>query len=543
MAKRFGVMIDVSRNGVMLPEELKRYMKTLSDLGYNMVQLYTEDTYECDNEPYFGYLRGRYTKEELKDIVAYANEIGVEVIPCIQTLAHLERIFKWKEYKAINDTTNILLVGEERTYQLIDNMFKTWRECVTTDYIHIGMDEAHMLGLGKYLDKHGYQNRFGILKEHLERVIEIAKKYNFKPIMWSDMFFRLASGGNYYDYSKITDEVSSVRPEGVDLVYWDYYNVDRDFFDGMLEAHKKFGGETWFAGGAWTWMGPVPITSFAISNMTTAMEACSAAGVDNIMLCEWGDDGNECSRYAVLPALYAIKRAYDGVTDMDIVRREFYEITGESYDNMLDLELPNCVAGNKRQSPSSTAKTMLYSDPLFGFLDVTVKSGVGEEFARHSDTLREHAKESKNFAHLYETEAALCDIMEIKYDLGARTRAAYKTGDKAALAALLDDYADCIERVKEYYKAFSYQWHKENKPNGFEVQDHRYGGLMMRLDACISRIGAYLGGEIDTLPELDEELLPFAEANNNCYTETGFPSTEGNPSFDRRAYSLTVNGI
>ena len=45
MAKRFGVMLDMSRNAVMRPDELKKYMKTLADLGYNMVQLYTEDTY------------------------------------------------------------------------------------------------------------------------------------------------------------------------------------------------------------------------------------------------------------------------------------------------------------------------------------------------------------------------------------------------------------------------------------------------------------------------------------------------------------------
>ena len=63
--------------------------------------------------------------------------------------------------------------------------------------INIGMDEAHMVGLGKYLDKHGFTDRISLLSEHLRRVLSIAKKYGFRPMMWSDMFFRLAGGGVY----------------------------------------------------------------------------------------------------------------------------------------------------------------------------------------------------------------------------------------------------------------------------------------------------------------------------------------------------------
>ena len=91
----FGVMLDMSRNGVMKVEKVKEFAKILASFGYNMIQLYTEDTYEVDNEPYFGYMRGRYSKAELKEIVSYCESIGIEVIPCVQTLAHLNQIFTW----------------------------------------------------------------------------------------------------------------------------------------------------------------------------------------------------------------------------------------------------------------------------------------------------------------------------------------------------------------------------------------------------------------------------------------------------------------
>ena len=88
----FGVMIDMSRNAVMSLDGLKRFLPLLKKMGYNCVMLYTEDTYEVDGEPYFGYMRGRYSKTEMKEIDDFADGLGMTVIPCIQTLAHLNAI-------------------------------------------------------------------------------------------------------------------------------------------------------------------------------------------------------------------------------------------------------------------------------------------------------------------------------------------------------------------------------------------------------------------------------------------------------------------
>ena len=65
----FGVMLDCSRNAVMKPMEVVNFAKIVKSFGYNMIQLYTEDTYEVIDEPFFGYMRGRYTQDELCYIV------------------------------------------------------------------------------------------------------------------------------------------------------------------------------------------------------------------------------------------------------------------------------------------------------------------------------------------------------------------------------------------------------------------------------------------------------------------------------------------
>ena len=511
MNNRFGVMLDMSRNAVMKVDEIKKFAKTLKAMGYNMIQLYTEDTYEVDGEPYFGYLRGRYTQEELKEVVDFCEGLDMEVIPCIQTLAHLNQIFRWKTYYSeVLDCNDILLVDDDKTYALIDNMFKSLRKCFTSEYVHIGMDEAHMLGLGKYLEKHGPERRFDILLRHLQKVCDIAKKYGFKPLMWSDMFFRLEHQGEYYGKGlTVSPDVRALVPKEVGLVYWDYYHDEKDMYDNMIATHQEFDNEVWFAGGAWTWSGFASGNVKTLATMFPAMQSCKEKGVNNIFITMWGDNGKECSFYSVLPSLYAIRRTYEGEEDMEKIKAGFFEITGEKFDDLMLLDAANHING-KKDCMYNVAKHALYSDPFNGYLDVSFTSAelAKEYYVDLAKKLETAAKTSK-YGYILNCHAKLCKALEVKYDLGVRTRSAYQAEDKKALKAVVKDYAKAEKAIEAFYDAFKIVWFTENKPHGFDVQDLRLGGLLQRIRACKARIKDYLSGKIDSIPELEEELLPY----------------------------------
>ncbi len=502
MEKYFGVMLDMSRNGVMKVDTLKKYVDYLSAFGYNMLQLYTEDTYEVKNEPYFGYLRGGYTANELKEIDGYCKEKGIELIPCIQTLAHLGTIFRWGDYKIANDTTDILLIDEPRTYQLIDNMFATLAECFTTRKVHIGMDEAHMVGLGKYLEQHGYHNRFELLNKHLAKVVKIAQKYGFKPMMWSDMFFRISNNGEYYGRNmKVPQALIDGVPD-VSLVYWDYYHTKKDDYRGMVKAHQRFGKDIWFAGGAWSWAGFTPSNRYTLKSMKPALDVCKEFGLDKIFFTLWGDNGKECSYFALLPSLYYLKRYYDGERDKAVIAKEFEALTGEKFQRMMDTDLPNLVGGNK-VGYCNPSKYMLYSDLFLGWMDVQVKVGVEEEYKRLARKFAMQAKQSEKFGYLYDVYAKLCRVLSVKYGLGVKVREAYQQKDKAALQALIGDFKKTEKYLRQFHEAFRTFWYREYKPNGFEVQDARLGGLMQRVKTCRQRLEGYLKGAEESLPELE----------------------------------------
>lgn len=506
--KRFGAMLDCSRNAVMKAEEVKNFASILKSFGYNTLLLYTEDTFEVEGEPYFGYMRGRYSKAEIKDIVAYCKGIGVEVIPCIQTLAHLNQIFRWADYPEINDTADILLAEEERTYDLLNNIFRSLRECFDSDCVQIGMDEAHMLGLGKYLDKHGWGDRFEILSRHLEKVIIISEKYGFKPIMWSDMFFRLSNKGEYYSPDpSVSAEVVAKTPKLLNLVYWDYYHVDKKVYDAMFAAHKRFENEIWFTGGAWTWSGFAPGNAKTLETMLPAMQSAREQGIENVLIAMWGDNGKECSFYAALPSLFAVKRFYDGEMNLESIKREFEKITGENFDALFALDLPNNIGGNT-DCLNDPCKYMLYSDPFNGYLDATVLESATEEYKDYAEKLEKFSRGSR-YAYLFESEAALCRLLSVKYALGKRTREIYRKGKRGELADLIKEYEKAEELLESFYRSFSKLWYRENKPQGFDVQDLRLGGLARRLRSCRERLSDYLNDRAKRIPELEEELLPF----------------------------------
>lgn len=508
--KYLGVMVDCSRNAVLNVAAAKRLIDVLHKMGYNMLMLYTEDTYEVDNQPKFGYLRGRYTKEELKEIVAYGEQNDVELIPCIQTLAHLNQIFRYKVYKDINDCYDILLADDERTYKLIDDMFSTLRQCFKTDWIHIGMDEAHDLGKGKYRDIHGEQNRFDILKRHLEKVSEIAEKYNFKPIMWSDMFFRLATNGEYYTDNPdlITPEIAACVPESVELVYWDYYSNNKQKYDNMIEAHKHFNKPVWFAGGAWTWTGYAPHNKVSLNNTLPAMASCRDNGVDNIFITCWGDDGGECSVFSVLPILFCAAEVYRGNEDMALIAERFEDIFKISLEDFMKLDYPAAVSKEYKEKTVCLDRVSIFNDPFCGVADsIVAKYGdVKDIYLGYAEELKQ-LENSPEYGYLFKYTAALCEFLAVKTDLGIRTRKAYEAKDKAALTALLEDYRLADAKLDEFYSAYRKAWLYDKKGAGFEVQAIRFGGLKMRLNDCRIRLEEYIKGEIDTIDDLDQELM------------------------------------
>lgn len=513
-------MADASRNAVPSVDGAKKLMRLLALMGYDSMMLYTEDTYEIPEYPHFGYMRGRYSTEEIKELVAYGEVIGIELIPCLQALAHFTAFMKNPEFKPWLDCDDILLIGAEKTYEFIEAIFRQCAACFKTRKINIGMDEAHMVGRGKYLDKNGYKKPSEVMLEHLNKVVEIAHKYGFEPMMWSDMFFRMQFGGAYYkSEGEISEEVRAKVPAGLTLVYWDYYNDNEALIENMFNCHKQFNNPTAFAGGAWKWFGISTFCWYSLINTEAELKVAKAKGVTDIISTGWGDDGSEASQFSNMAVnLYYAEHAYGNTSDENMDLRA-NEVFGESFDTLMLFDLPNAAATpeKRKQNASCPAKYLFFNDPLLGLLDKHMDAeNVGAYYAEAAKKL--YAAKDSKFGYALEALATLCEVLELKSTLGIELHTAYRAGNKAELKRLANEVIpEIIERTKKHLKCFRKQWYKENKTFGFSTQDTRIGGLCERMNACAELVNMYLAGEVDKIEELECDRLPHWDCADGQY--------------------------
>jgi len=522
--KELGYMIDCSRNAVIRLEQLKKMIRVLALIGYSYVGLYMEDTISVKEEPYLGYMRGAMTPLELKEADAYAKQFGMEIRPYIQTLAHFNQITHYEHYFDMIDCDDILLAGEEKTYEFLEHLIRTLSENLSSRNINIGMDEAHMVGLGKYLSQHGYTKRFQIMEEHLKRVLSITRKYGYKVQMWSDMFFRLAYDGQYYVKDKEIEFQLNI-PEDVKLVYWDYYSLDTNHYDQMLTQHKKITANVGFAGGAWKWHGFVPHNYFSFYAGMAAMEACKKHQIDSIVITGWGDNGGEASQFSNLPALYAdAEFAYTSCIEKyeDMEKEKFCVLTGICFDEFMSMDDVNLLPEDRKKTANSS-KYLLYNDPLIGTFDSVVEPFVPAHYDKMSKTMEKLSSKTSAYAYLFKTQEMLCHVLSLKADLGLRIRGAYKERDKAILEKIVaEDIPVLISYVDAFYHAFEKQWNLENKSFGFEVQCARIGGLKQRLEYTKNMLKRYLANEVSLIDELETEYLPFAYSQGDDIRQLGY---------------------
>lgn len=511
-----GAMFDMSRNAVFKVDSIKMIIRKMGVMGLNTIMLYTEDTYEIENEHYFGYMRGRYTYEELKECDDYADVFGIEIIPCIQTLGHMEQFLKWNSAAYLRDTQNVLLADSDSTYEFIEKMITAASAPFRSKRIHIGMDEAHDLGLGAYLDRNGYVRRFDIMSRHLKRVLDIASKHGLKPMIWSDMYFRLGSKtGWYYDLeADIPQDVIENIPEGIQFVYWDYYHKEEEFYRKFIEMHRKLKSGPIFAGGIWTWLGISTNYGKTFKTTNAALEACKNQGVKEVFATIWGDNGSENNFFSALPGLqlYA-EHGYSCELDIEKLKKRFKFCTGADYDDFMELKYLDEIPGTKEENfyEVNASKTLLYQDALMGLFD---KNFEEIDLAQHYEYLEEKMKGCKlrcqEWGAIFDVAGKLCSVLKLKGGIGNKIKACYDAKDFIKLKEIAQsELPEIKEKVEKLRDAHRENWLDIYKPFGWEVLDIRYGGVIARLDTAIKRIWDYLEGHIQKIEELEEERLYF----------------------------------
>ena len=523
-----GLMLDLSRNAVAHIDMLKQFIREMAFMGHSWFMLYMEDVYEVEGAPYFGALRGRYSIQDLQEVDRYAQLFGVQLVPCIQTLAHMDQYFMWEtiEYK-YKDIDNIFNVGNAEVRTLLTRMIASLRKAFSSDIIHIGMDEAHNLGRGRYLDENGLKKRGDIMQDHLAFMKTLCTTYGFKPIVWDDMFFGR--------YSNNKEDVEPVIPNQVGLMYWDYYSGLAKHYQNHLQVCRTLTEKPMFAGGAWRWTGYIPHHKKTLETTLAAIEACRKERVKEVIVTSWGDDGSEAPLYTCMfgLVLYAYLDCH-----VEYREEEFAQYlklyTGMGFNEWMRQGEPDLFEGTTGNNYDITpSKYLLYQDPLgskFLYYIRTLTTDMDAVYAKLEQAFTEDAAHTDNplqhsIAQFY---ALMMKTLYYKWRLPLDIWEAYKKTDKKALQALVENKLKPLKAaLTETAKARRQVWTEECRAFGSEVLDHRFGAMLMRLEVTQEILTDYIQGKIRRIDELEEERLdPCPGADKTlepqavCYNRT-----------------------
>ena len=275
----------------------------------------------------------------------------------------------------------------------------------------------------------------------------------------------------------------------------------------MIKGHKQLCDEIIFAGGAWRWLGFAPNNYFSLKILKPAIRSCFEHKVKDVFITMWGDNGAECSSYAVLPSLCYAACIAQGITKLADVKQKFFEWVGVKFDDFMLLDSPNLIE-KSTSTFVNPSKYFLYTDCFMSIFQNIEKPEYSAKYLSIARKLKYASKRAGEYSYLFNTLSSLCEVLSIKANICTRTRQAYESGDKAELELVIADYKKMIKLTRKFYKAFRVQWFIENKPHGFDVQDIRLGGLVCRMESCLDRLCEYRDGKITSIPELEEKIVP-----------------------------------
>lgn len=401
--------------------------------------------------------------------------------------------------------------------------------------IHIGMDEAEELGRGKYLDLNGYESRFDIMLAHLDKVLAAVRKRGLKPMMWSDMFLKLASGGGgdaayYAKDTSIPEEMARRIPKDVDMVYWDYTHMEPGDYEKLIANHRPLGCNLVFAGAVWIFNTFGVNYGLSLNASDVALQVCKQEGSREVYATMWGDDGNEGNPFAALLGLqlYAEHAYSEQKPSWAHLAERVKFCTGIEMDTFLLLkdldEIPGQEPNNAKQSNPS--KFLLYQDVLLGLFDKQIE---GLDLANHYAELEQRIRDKRcpdaGLDYLFDMPEKLSAVLKRKSEIGITLKRAYDAKDHESLRHIAKSVLPAIaDAVRDLRASHRIQWHRMFKPFGWEVIDIRYGGVLTRLDTASLRILDYVDGRIPRLEELEQERLVFSTTNRFNHKGVGWCS-------------------
>ena len=300
--------LDVARQ-METVEFIEEFISLIADSGYNGLLLYLEDRIKTASYPYPAENEA-YTPDEIRHLVSYAAERGVEIIPCVATLGHAERFLRHKELEYLSelqgdmkgrfggDRKQTFCVTHPDFYRFIGTYLREVAGLFPGKWFHVGLDEFWDFNLCERCRAAmpTLADEEDMFIRHLRKIRDILAQCGKRILMWSDMF-------EYYP------EAFRDVPRDVVMVDWQYGRDIRGYLGHMLDSDCEDRLAVNAANGFDTIVAPA---EFLLSNARSYFRCADGKkGVLGGLLTSW--ERNDTFLYRILPTFVAAGLQMNGM--------------------------------------------------------------------------------------------------------------------------------------------------------------------------------------------------------------------------------------
>lgn len=206
-----GLLIDSCRHFFPV-EVIKRNLDGMAAVKMNVLHWHLSEDQgfrvECKTFPRLHQLGSDgmyYTHEQIKDIIAYAADRGIRVVPEFDIPGHSTSwLVGYPEYASapgpysiergfgVKDPTFDPTL--KKTYKFFDKFFKEMTALFPDEYMHIGGDENNgkqwngNTKIQQYMKKKGIKDNHQLQAEFNKKILRILAKYKKKMVGWDEIF-------------------------------------------------------------------------------------------------------------------------------------------------------------------------------------------------------------------------------------------------------------------------------------------------------------------------------------------------------------------
>jgi hexosaminidase len=273
-----GLSDDWSRGPLPNMDFLKREIRTLAAFKYNIFSPYFENTFAYTSTPVAAFPGGAMTPDEARELVAYAAQYHITIIPEQESFGHLHNVLKYEQYSPLGETPHgaVLAPGDPGTLPLIASWFHELAQIFPGPYAHIGADETFDLGLGRTRQEVQQQGLGKVYLSFLTRIHDTLEPEHKQLLFWGDIAVN-------------SPDLVPTLPKDMIAVPWEY-DAKPDF-TGEIVPFTKAGLETWVAPGVNNWSRMYPNNNEAMGNIGNFVRDGQRLGAKGMLNTVWNDDG------------------------------------------------------------------------------------------------------------------------------------------------------------------------------------------------------------------------------------------------------------